>query len=163
MSRLESAIRRLEAQRDCINAAATALKDMPGCVLELGLGNGRTYDHLRTLMPDREIFVFERQVRAHPDSTPDDAHLFLGDFFETLPQASARLGRSAALAHCDFGSGKAETDAAVAGKLAAAVAPLLLPGALILTDQRMTHPAWIAQPLPAGVSQGRYYIFRATG
>ncbi|MEJ0068675.1 MAG: class I SAM-dependent methyltransferase [Pseudomonadota bacterium] len=28
-------------------------------MLELGLGNGRTYDHLRSLFPDHEIFVFD--------------------------------------------------------------------------------------------------------
>jgi hypothetical protein len=42
MSRLESAIRRLEAQRDCINWAAERIAGMPGHILELGLGNGRT-------------------------------------------------------------------------------------------------------------------------
>lgn len=160
MSRLESAIRRLEAQRDCIDAAAAALGDSAGCILELGLGNGRTYDHLRARFPDREIYVFDRQVRAHPDSTPDDDHLFLGDFFETLPAAARRLGRNAILAHCDFGSGQAEVDRAVAARLAGAVAPLLRPGALVLTDQALAHADWQPQPLPAGVGEGRYFIFR---
>lgn len=163
MSRLESAIRRLEAQRDCIDSAAAALADRSGCILELGLGNGRTYDHLRSRFPDREIYVFEREVRAHPNSTPDDAHLFLGDFFATLPDAVERLGRSAILAHCDFGSGKAEVDSAVAKRLADAIAPLLEPGAMVLTDQAMTHPSWQPQPLPAGVARDRYYIFRVGG
>jgi hypothetical protein len=160
MSRLESAIRRLEAQRDCIDFAAEALVGIPGPVLELGLGNGRTYDHLKTRFPDREIFVFEREIRAHPDSIPDAGHLFLGDFFATLPEAVARLGRSAALAHCDFGSGKEEHDAAVAARLADAAAPLLRPGALVLSDQRLAHPAWRPERLPASVGEGRYYIFR---
>ena len=160
MSRLESAIRRLEAQRDCIDFAASALVDVPGCILELGLGNGRTYDHLKTRFPGRPVYVFERELRAHPDSTPDDDHLFLGDFFATLPQALARLGATAALAHCDFGSGKAERDSAVAARLAGAVAPLLRPGALVLSDQPLAHPAWQPERLPAGVGEGRYYIFR---
>ena len=58
MSRLDSFIRRLEAQRACLEYAAGQIRDLPGPVLELGLGNGRTYDHLRELLPEREIFVF---------------------------------------------------------------------------------------------------------
>ena len=72
MSRLDSFIRRVTAQRDCLNAAAVLVRDLPGPVLEFGLGNGRTYDHLRSLLPDRQIFVFERQVAAHPDCIPPD-------------------------------------------------------------------------------------------
>ncbi len=67
MSRLDSFIRRMIAQRDCLAAAARLIGDIPGPVLELGLGNGRTYDHLREILPGREIFVFDRRVAAHPD------------------------------------------------------------------------------------------------
>ena len=55
MSRLDSFIRRLEAQRACLNQAAALIVGLDGAVLELGLGNGRTYDHVRELFPDREI------------------------------------------------------------------------------------------------------------
>ena len=51
MSRLDSFIRRLEAQRACLALAAGRIGGLPGPVLELGLGNGRTYDHLRELLP----------------------------------------------------------------------------------------------------------------
>ncbi|MFN9941622.1 MAG: class I SAM-dependent methyltransferase, partial [bacterium] len=67
MSRLESFIRRLEAQRRCLDWAAQAIAGYPGAVLELGLGNGRTYDHLRDrLGPARAIYAFDRQLAAHP-------------------------------------------------------------------------------------------------
>ncbi len=66
MSRLDSFIRRLEAQRACLNWAAELIDGLDGFALELGLGNGRTYDHLRSLFPDRAIYVCERQVAAHP-------------------------------------------------------------------------------------------------
>ncbi len=46
MSRLDSFIRRLEAQRTVLNWAAKAIEGREGLVLELGLGNGRTFDHL---------------------------------------------------------------------------------------------------------------------
>ena len=90
MSRLNSFIRRLEAQRDCLALAARLIADVPGPVLELGLGNGRTFDHLRSLMPDREIFVFDRRVAAHPDCIPDADHMILGDVHTTLPNALTR-------------------------------------------------------------------------
>ncbi len=89
MSRLDSVIRRLRAQRACLQRAAEMIRDLPGPVLELGLGNGRTYDHLRQTLPDREIFVFEREVAADPDCVPDAAHLLLGDIRETLPAAAS--------------------------------------------------------------------------
>ena len=91
MSRLDSFIRRLEAQRACLNHAAALIAGVDGAVLELGLGNGRTYDHLRALFPDREIFVFDRRVAAHPDCIPDDAHMILGDVRETLPAALPQI------------------------------------------------------------------------
>ncbi len=76
MSRLDSFIRRALAQRDCLGDAARLIDGLPGPVIELGLGNGRTYGHLRTLLPAREIFVFDRQVMAHPDCVPDARHFF---------------------------------------------------------------------------------------
>ena len=72
MSRLDSVIRRLQAQRSCIDHAIGLIADNPGPVFEVGLGNGRTYDHLRDLFPGRDIYVFERQVAAHPDCIPPD-------------------------------------------------------------------------------------------
>ena len=52
MSRLDSFIRRMTAQRDILNQIATqSLLPESGDVLELGLGNGRTYSHLREVFP----------------------------------------------------------------------------------------------------------------
>ncbi|MEP5008510.1 class I SAM-dependent methyltransferase, partial [Roseobacter sp.] len=60
MSRLESMRRRLTAQIDGINWAAETIAPLNGDVLELGLGNGRTYDHLRDRLPNRRIWVIDR-------------------------------------------------------------------------------------------------------
>ncbi len=116
MSRLDINIRRLEAQRACLNRVAEQIRDLPGPVLELGLGNGRTYDHLRELLPEREIFVFERDVAAHPDCIPDDDHLYRGDFQDTLPGAAERFAGQVALVHADIGSANLERDAATGQK-----------------------------------------------
>jgi hypothetical protein len=163
LSRLDSFIRRLEAQRACLNATPAWIASVSGPILELGLGNGRTYDHLRCLHPDREIFVFERQPAAHPDCIPDAAHLILGDIRATLPTALCRLPERAALVHNDLGTGDTATNAELAGWIASALPPLTQPGAVILSDQALDHPLLIAQPLPAALPAGRYFLYRRVG
>ena len=64
MSRLDSMLRRLTAQRDGLNWAAQQISGVAGDVLDLGLGNGRTYDHLREVMPERRVWVM-RSPSAH--------------------------------------------------------------------------------------------------
>lgn len=160
MSRLDSAIRRLSAQRDCLAHAAALIGAAPGVVLEIGLGNGRTYDHMRWLMPGRDIYVFERQVAAHPDCIPDPDHLILGDFRETMPGLAATLGAKAVLAHCDVGNGDHPGNARLAAALAPLLVPLLAPGAIVASDQPLHHPALVEAPLPATVRPGRYSLYR---
>jgi hypothetical protein len=159
MSRLDSAIRRLEAQRDCLALAAEMIKSIAGPVLELGLGNGRTYDHLKAILPDREIFVFDRQLAAHPDCLPDEAHAFVGDFSDTLPTALDRTGAPAALAHCDTGSGDKAATSAQAATLIDPVNNLVCRGGVIVSDQEFSCPDWAPVALPQSVAPGRYYIY----
>jgi hypothetical protein len=163
MSRLDSAIRRLQAQRACLDAAARLVAERPGPVLELGLGNGRTYDHLRERLPGRRIFVFERQPAAHPDSIPAPDLLILGDFRDTLMSAVARIGEKAVLAHADFGSGDAEANRALAAWLGRSLPALLAPAAVVASDQELPLPGAAALPLPAEVAVGRYFLWRMPG
>lgn len=158
MSRLDSAIRRLQAQRACLNRAAGLIRDIDGPVLELGLGNGRTYDHLRSLLPDRRIVVFERKAMAHPDSMPPPADLIEGDFRETIPGAGDLIGRPAALIHADIGSGDKAATRALADWLGPALGPLAAPGSVVVSDQRLDLPGGAAFPLPETVAAGRYHM-----
>ncbi len=160
MSRLDSFIRRLEAQRACLNMAAALVADLPGPVLELGLGNGRTYDHLREICPEREIFVFERKVAAHPDSTPDEAHLLLGDIHESLPAARERFGGEVALVHADIGTGDAAGNAQIAAFVAGLLPAFLRQGGLVAADQDMRFEGARPVALPEGVKPGRYFLYR---
>ncbi len=160
MSRLDSAIRRLEAQRACLDMAAEMIAGTDGLVLELGLGNGRTFDHLREIMPGREIYVFERKVAAHPDCVPEADRLFEGDILETLPAAAQRLGRRAVLVHSDIGTGDSTRNASLAQQIASLLPPLLAPGALLLSDQILPVPGAERLPLPEGVAGGRYQAVR---
>ncbi len=160
MSRLDSFIRRMQAQRDCLNSVADSVRAMPGPILELGLGNGRTYDHLRGLFPQRDIYVFERAVRAHPDCIPPDNRLFLGDIFDTLPLAAARLGAAAALAHSDLGTGETEANAALGKRLGPALDRLIAPGGLVLANQALVVSGWQRLADPPGVQAERYFLYR---
>lgn len=160
MSRLESALRRLQAQRDCLDLAVSLVRDLPGVVFELGLGNGRTYDHLRERCPEREIFVFERQVAAHPDSLPDPAHLIEGALEETLDAVHHRFAGRVALAHADLGSGQAVRDACTAAMLSTRLAWFMAPGGVIASDQELYLPSAESIALPEGVRVGRYWVYR---
>ncbi|MDR3517521.1 MAG: class I SAM-dependent methyltransferase [Azospirillaceae bacterium] len=157
MSRLDSFIRRLIAQRDCLDWATREIATRSGPVLEIGLGNGRTYDHLRTRLPDRDIFVFERAVAAHPDCIPPADRLVLGDVTVTL--RTIQLPAPAVLAHLDVGSGDEVANASLAAILSELLPPLLAPGALVLADRALCHANLRSRELPTTVARGRYFIF----
>lgn len=160
MSRLDSFIRRLEAQRACLDHAAALIADLPGNVLEFGLGNGRTYDHLRSRLPERDIYVFDRQVAAHPDCIPPNDRLFLGDFRDTLPKAIQQLGQESALANLDIGSGDEAASKALARIVVPYVLALLKPGGILISDQPAADPGLEALPLPEAIKPGRYFLCR---
>ncbi len=160
MSRLDSFIRRLEAQRACLDFAAAAIRDLPGPVLELGLGNGRTFDHLRERLPDREIFVFERDPHPHPSSRPDPEHLVLGDLRDTLPAAREWLPAPAALVHADLGTGDAARNARLAAWLSAVLPPLVARGGMVASDQPLAAGSLLPLTLPDPVQPGRYFLYR---
>jgi hypothetical protein len=160
MSRLDSFIRRLEAQRACLDHAARLIRGIDGVVLELGLGNGRTYDHLRSLFPDRDIYVCERRVAAHPDCVPPADRLILGDMRETLPQLRGRLGGRVALAHFDAGTGDNAANFVLAMDLTQGIVPLLCVGAVLVSDPPIEAADLATLPLPDGVAPGRYHLYR---
>jgi hypothetical protein len=160
LSRLDSFIRRLEAQRACLDNAAQLIAGVPGHVLEFGLGNGRTYDHLRERLRGRDIYVFERQVAAHPDCIPPADRLFLGDFLDNLPKAIRQLGQETALANLDIGSGNEAASRQLARAMTPFVLQLLKPGGVLISDQPIADPQLEALDLPAGIKPGRYFLQR---
>ena len=163
MSRLDSFIRRLEAQRACLGHVRSLVDAVPGCIFEVGLGNGRTYDHIRGLFPQRETFAFEIRLVAHPSCIPDDEHLFMGDFLEVLPQLEGRFAGQVALVHADCcGSGQPERDARVTAGLTRLLAPFLAPKAIVLSDRRLDIPDTEVLDLPGDIAPERYFIARNT-
>ena len=160
MSRLDSFIRRLEAQRACLGEAVRLTEGVEGFVLELGLGNGRTYDHLREICPRREIYVFDRQVNAHPDCVPAADHLFLGEITATLPQALARLGSNAVLVHTDVGTGDQKANERLAATIAPMIRGIMRIGGIVISDQPMIAAGLAPTHLPEGAKPGRYFMLR---
>ena len=160
MSRLDSFIARMQAQRDCLNFLKSAVDGLPGPIFEVGLGNGRTYDHLRNLFPGREIYVFERKIAAHPDCVPPDDHLFLGEARDSIPRAAQKLGSKAALIHTDLGTGDHEANMAMGKWLGPALDLLAAPGGYVLANQRLEVARWRPLPEPTGVPRDRYFLYR---
>ena len=158
MSRLESMRRRLTAQIDGLNWAAEQIAGMNGDVLELGLGNGRTYDHLRQEMPDRKIWVVDRLLQPHPSCIPPEEFFVRGDALDELPELAER-GLKVALAHYDFGHGVKELDVAEGKALSPLIAPLMLPGGLIVSQQPMVGFTQISGP--DTIDPERYWFYRA--
>lgn len=159
-SRLDLFVDRMVSQRACLDHAAKAISEQPGPVFELGLGNGRTYHHMRHILPNRDIYVFERAIASHPDSTPPDDMVMLGDVFDTLPQALERFGSSVTLIHADLGGHNAAKNDQFARDISPFVEPLLGMGGLMVASDRMYFDGLVEQPLPPGAVPGRCFVYR---
>ncbi|TCR80088.1 class I SAM-dependent methyltransferase [Rhizobium sp. BK376] len=157
MSRLDSFIRRLTAQRDILNLILEEVSHIDGPILEFGLGNGRTFDHLRERLPDRRIVAFDWDVHAHNSSVPEGEDMVLGNIRET---GQRFIGIDAALAHADIGTGYDDKDAITLTWLPQLIAGVLAPGGIALSGLPLDHAQLQAMPLPPSVKTGRYFLYR---
>ena len=162
-SRLDLFVDRMVSQRACLDFAARDIAELSGPVFELGLGNGRTYHHMRHIMPTRDIYVFERAIASHPDSTPPEEMVILGDVFDTLPKAFSRFGATAALIHADLGGHNAQKNDLFARRISPVIAPLLAVGGLMVSSDRMYFDDLAEEALPQGAVPGRCFIYRRAG
>lgn len=160
LSRLDKTLRRLQAQRACLAFAFAEIAGPPGPVLELGLGLGRTFDHLRRHLPAYEIHVFDRVNGAYADCQPEPGRLHLGEIDETLPRLAGGLAGRVVLANADLGSHDREGNRRVAALCAQLLPPLMAPGGIVLSDLPLELAGCAALPLPAGAEDGSYYLYR---
>jgi hypothetical protein len=160
MTRLDFMIDRLIAQRACIAEAARLIAGRPGCIFELGLGSGRTYDHLRALFPDREIFAFDRAISAHPKCIPDGDHMILGEIRETLEFCAPRIAGKPAFIHVDLGSGDPTQDLITRAWLSPLLAKWCEPGAIVLADRPFDGP-FDELSRPEGCPKSGHRLLRA--
>lgn len=157
MSRLESMRRRLTAQIDGLNWAAADIASTPGDVAEIGLGNGRTYDHLREALPDRRIWVIDRQMAAHPSCVPPETDFLQGDATEKL-SALIESKAQVIFAHYDLSKGVPSQDAVLAAEVAPLLEQLVLPGGVVVSGQPLPLPNRIKGPGLA--DPDRYFFYR---
>lgn len=158
MSRLDSMLRRFTAQRDGLNWAAEQINGQHGDVLDMGLGNGRTYDHLREILPVRRIWVMDRVLQCHPDSTPPPEDFLQGEAEPMLEKLAASPHRMA-LAHYDFGRGIKADDVAEAARLSPLIAQVMQPGGVLISGQPLEGFQQIKGP--ESIAPDRYLFYRA--
>lgn len=163
-TRLERFIARVVAQRCGIDAAAAAAAALQGVVWEVGLGNGRTYDHLRDRFGGRDIIVFDRQVIAHPDCIPPADMMRLGDFRDTVPAEAARCQGTVVAIHADIGNGDVAASRALGRTLVPLFVQALAPSGYLVGDQPMEDGALEAIAL-AEIGAGdlppdTYFVYR---
>lgn len=159
-SRLDLFIDRMVSQRTCLDFAISKTRDQTGPVFELGLGNGRTYHHMVQHIQNRPVYVFERAVASHPDSTPPEDLVILGDVRDTLPAAVARFGASASLIHADLGGHNREKNDIFARFVSPLIEPLVATGGLMVSSDRMYFQNLTELPLPEGAVEGRCFIYQ---
>lgn len=160
LTRLDKLLFRLEAQYLCLHWAFDEISEMPGIVFEMGLGHGRTYDHLRTHLPDRDIYVLDREIDCFDDCIPPDDRLILGDIDETLAAADQRFHGQVILAHADMGSYTEAHNIAMSACLSRRLPAVLAPRAIVISDLPLQLAGARPLPLPAGAREGRYFLYR---
>ncbi|WP_282076807.1 class I SAM-dependent methyltransferase [Epibacterium ulvae] len=160
ITRLDLFIHRMVSQRACLDHSIAQTSGMTQPVFELGLGNGRTYHHMKSHIADRDVYVFERAVGAHPDSIPPEELTILGDVRETLPAATDRFPDGASLIHADLGGHNREKNDIFARFVSPLVEPLLAVGGLMVSSDRMYFENLVEQPLPQDAVEGRCFIYR---
>lgn len=158
MSRLESMRRRLTAQIDGLNWSIEQIADLKGDFLDLGLGNGRTYDHLREYAKGRRIWVIDRVLKCHPSCVPPAENFLQGEAEDMLRQM-ADEGTRVVLAHYDFGYGVKEEDVAEGKKLSPHIAGIMKPGGIIVSQQPLVGFEKISGP--DTIDPERYLFYRA--
>ncbi len=163
-TRLERFIARVVGQRSCIDAAAQHAAQCEGDIWEVGLGNGRTYDHLRDRFAGHNVVVFDRQVKAHPDCIPPDDMMRLGDFRETIAAELVRSAGTVAVIHADIGNGSVAESRALGSWLAPLFVQALAPGGCLVGDQPMENaalePIALADIGAAELPADTYFLYR---
>jgi hypothetical protein len=151
--------RRLTAQIDGLNWAIDQIAPVSGDVLDLGLGNGRTYDHLREYAPDRRIWVIDRVLKCHPSCIPPEEDFLQGEAEDMLTRL-ADIGAQIALAHYDFGYGVKSEDVAEGARLSPYIAGVMAPGGLIVSQQPLVGFEQLRGP--DTIDPERYLFYKAT-
>jgi hypothetical protein len=160
ISRLEQTHRRLQGQLLAFDYAFGVIEKMPGIVAELGLGHGRTFDHLRRRLPGREIYAFDHRDDAYEDCRPDPACFIAGEITQTFPAFAQRHAGRIVLINTDIGSFDLERDARLAAVMSRLLPPAIAPGGIIMSDLALDAAGCERVELPPSEWPGQYYLYR---
>lgn len=163
MTRLEKTLYRLQSQHVLLEHVVKHIAPLDGLVFEIGLGLGRTYNHLRHRLPDGAICAFDRQANAYPDCMPPAEWLIEGELEETLPSAAREHAGKVVLAHVDIGSFDREQNRRIAAFLATQLPKCLRPGGFVVSDLPIVTDLLAPMPLPSGARTESIHFYHRAG
>ena len=160
MSRLEDLTHRFLTQQASLNLGVELIAEVDGIVVELGLGKGRSFDHLRERLPGRVIYVFDHELSCEPEYAPDPEYWMFGEITKTLPAFCERFAGQAALVHSDIGTRHREQDQPLANFIANQLQTLMSAGGVVVSDRPMESTAWSILPRLPEMDQFPYFMYR---
>mgnify|MGYP001350621572 CR=1 FL=1 len=160
MSRLEDFTFRFLTQQAVINRAAQMIAGIDGIIVELGLGKGRSFDHIRERLPQRDIYVFDRELSCEPEFAPPSEFWVFGDIVETLPLFCQRYSGQAVFIHSDIGSRHRDDDIPLVQFVSDHLGGLLREGGIVASDRPMPGTGWADLPSLREMEQFPYYMYR---
>ena len=161
MSRLEEFTNRFISQAAAINRAAEIIADIDGIIVELGLGKGRTFDHLRERFPSREIYVFDRELSCEREYAPPPEYWVFGEIRETLPEFCTKFAGRVAFVHSDVGTRDRQKDMPLTNFVVAQLENLLSKdGAVLASDRPMPSQSWSEYEILPEFDAWRYHLYR---
>ena len=167
MSRLDRFIARVAAQKFHLEHACAEVKarwrPTDGIIVELGLGNGRTYHHLCEHLPGYRIVVFDRGGDTHPENVPPAADLVIGEIQQTAARFARDFGAQALMLHTDILTPDTAFNRTIEAWLPDAVVPLMRPGAIVVTSLRLAHAGLVPEHPPGTPPKYEYFLYRRRG
>ena len=160
MSRLEDLTHRFLTQQAVLNRALEMIDGLDGIIVELGLGKGRSYDHLKERLPTRDIYVFDHELSCEREFAPPPEFWVFGEITQTLPEFCKRFSGQAAFVHSDIGTRHRAADLPLAEFVAGHLGTLLRTDAVVASDRPMDVAGWKALPALREMEHFPYYMYR---
>ena len=160
MSRLEDLTARFLTQQAALNHGIEMIDGLDGIVVELGLGKGRSFDHLRERLPRRDIYVFDHELSCEPEFAPPPEFWVFGEITETLPAFCQLFAGRAALIHSDIGTRHRPDDIPLVRFVAENLGKLLRQDGVVASDRPMEGTGWAALPSLREMTNFPYYMYR---
>ena len=159
LSRLESTILRQISQKACLDYGINMARKVNGHVVELGLGMGYTFDHLRRSFTARQLYAFDLELFTHKKLTPFETQLRLGDIRETFPRFAKHNFQKVALLHIDIRTNNFKRDTAVYSRVEAAIEEAMAPNGIVVSDRELNLNGFKLGPPLAATQDWPYFLY----